>query len=136
MAEHLEAIAAARVAWLQSLSEEQRAAVRADKEASNDEAVKAERMAEGQATFQTADTNNDGLLDKAEFKNFMEMMAQNAGARGVPHMNPADCDEELQEKIYAFFDAEDGNAGNGVSLADVVSCMGKIGAKCRELSGN
>ena len=134
--EHLEAIAQHRLAWLNGLTEEQRAAVRADKEAAHDEAVKAERLAEAQATFGAADTNSDGKLDKAEFADFMEKMSQNAGARGVPAMTAADCPEDVQEKIFAYFDSIDGEVGNGVSFADVISGMEAVGAKCRELAGN
>ena len=78
MAEHLETVVQKRLAWFQSLSEEDQAKVRADKQAVADEAVKAERGAEMMATFQAADTNQDGVLDVAEFTDFMNKMSQNA----------------------------------------------------------
>ena len=63
-------------------------------------------------------------------------MSQNAKARGVPAMTADDCDADMQDKIYAFFDAVDGSADNSVSLADCAEAMNQIGAKCREIMGN
>ena len=66
----------------------------------------------------------------------MEMTSQNAAARGLPTLTLADCDEELQNKLFDFCDAEDGNIGNGVSAADIISCWTKIGARSNELIAN
>ena len=127
MAEHLNEIAAMRLNWMTSLSPEEQAAMGAERAAWEDDATKAERMAELQATFQAADTNNDGLLDRAEFEDFMSKVGQNVAARGVPHMSVDSVDAEMKEKVYAFFDAEDGNVGNGVSMVDFLTCTEKVG---------
>ena len=78
----------------------------ADKNAAReDAAIKAQRVEEMTATFTTADSNADGLLDKAEFANFMQMASQNAAARDCPHMTEADIAEEDKETIWAYFNA-------------------------------
>ena len=72
MADNITILAQARVAWLGTLSEEDKAKVTAHREASraNSEESKQEFM----ATFQTADTNQNGVLEEAEFNNCMEML--------------------------------------------------------------
>ena len=50
-----------------------------------DEGKKAEMMAEQCATFKAADTNEDGMLDLAEFVNYTNMMSKNFAAKaGTP----------------------------------------------------
>ena len=71
MAENLEAIVEWRRSYMAGLSEEDRAKVTADREASREDPVKSERMAEMAATFGAADTNQDGVLNGEEFKDFM-----------------------------------------------------------------
>ena len=133
MAEHLDAIVQKRLAWFNALSEEDQGKVRADKQAAqSDEAVKAERMAEMMATFQAADTNQDGVLDKAEFADFMGKMSQNAQARGIPSMTEADVDEEGKDQVWGFFNGQ--SEGDGVKPADVGAAIQAIGARTRELA--
>ena len=127
MAEYLNEIAAMRLNWMASLSPEEQAAMGTERAAWEDDALKAERMAELEATFQAADTNSDGLLDRAEFEDFMSKVGQNVAARGVPHMSVDSVDAEMKDKVYAFFDAEDGNVGNGVSLVDFLTGTEKVG---------
>ena len=74
------------------------------------------------AAFTTADTNQDGLLDKAELKDFFTKMGQNAEAAGVPHMKEADTTEEDQEMIYALFNAATAGV-EGVSTQDLGKTM-------------
>ena len=137
MADNLEAIAQHRATWMQALSPEDCAKVREDKQqVSENEDVRNDRAAEAVATFQAADTDADGRLNKEEFRDFMNKMSLNAGARGVPAMTEADCDEEMQEKIWAYFDSIDGDVTNGVSIDCVKSGMQAIGARCAEIMGN
>ena len=133
MAEHLDAIVNKRLEWFNALSAEQQAAARADRQAATtDETVKAERMAEMMATFQAADTNQDGLLDKTEFADFMGKMSQNATARGVAAMSESDVDEEMKEKVWGFFNGQTAGT-DGVSAADVGAAIQAIGTRTREL---
>ena len=133
MAEHLETVVQKRLAWFQGLSEEDQGKVRADKQAVADEAVKAERAAEMMATFQAADTNQDGVLDMAEFTDFMGKMSQNAKARGVPAMSEEDVDDATKEAVWGLFNGE--SEGDGVKPADIGAVIQKIGARTRELTG-
>lgn len=94
-----------------------------------------ERKVEFVATFGAADSNQDGLLDKAEFTDMMEKLAQNAGARGCPHMNVADVDEESKEAIWAFFNGQT-EGTDGVSAMDFGVAAMAIAAKTREMRGN
>ena len=60
-----------RIAWRAALSADDQAKVAAEKANWEAEETKAERMAEFGATFQSADTNGDGMLVRAEFEDFM-----------------------------------------------------------------
>ena len=93
----VDALAQARLAWHATLSEEDSAKVIVDRAAMADESVKAERMAEVMATFQAADTNQDGVLSREEMTDFMAKLGQNAGARGIPHMTEADVTDEQKD---------------------------------------
>ena len=61
--EHLAEIAQMRATWTASLTEEQRAAIATQKATMATEEGKAEMMAEMIATFQTNDTNSNGVID-------------------------------------------------------------------------
>ena len=91
-------------------------------------------MAEFAATFGSADTNSDGLLDRAEFEDFMVKLGQNSAARGVPHQPHADYSDEEKNAVYALFNAKNGDA-DGVSQADFFATMMEITAKIREMAG-
>ena len=97
------------------------------------EDTKAELMGEMAATFQAADVNTDGVLDRAEFTDFMTKMQQNTVARGVPAAPVDDVPEDIQEKLWAFFNAE--GAQEGVSLADFGAATGKFGAAVKAAMG-
>ena len=72
MADNLTTVCAKRLEWMMSLSEEDRNKVMADKARLKDDAeFKAQMAAEMAATFQASDTDNDGLLNKEEFTDFM-----------------------------------------------------------------
>ena len=75
------ALATKRLAWRNSLSDEDKAKLVAEKQSWEAEETKAERMTEFSATFTTNDTNNDGVLDRAEFENFLVALGQNAANR-------------------------------------------------------
>ena len=130
MAEHLEAVVQKRMAWFGSLSEEDQGKVRADKQM--DEEAKQARQQEMQATFTTADTNSDGLLDKAEFTNFMKMMSQNAQARGVPSMSEDDVADADKEAIWGLFNGQTADV-DGVSPLDVVASMMMVAERTKAL---
>ena len=99
----LEDVARARIAWFQSLSPEDQAKVQQAREEFKAEETKAERLQEVATTFQAADTDSDGFLNKVEFKDFMVKLGQNAAARGTPHMTPESVDEATQEMVWALF---------------------------------
>lgn len=80
----LATLAGKRLAWRATLSADEQAALEADRASFTNEETKAERMAEMAATFQAADTNQDGRLDRAEFEDFMTKLGQNSAARNVP----------------------------------------------------
>ena len=134
MADAVTALAQARLAWHATLSEEDSAKVIADRAALSDEATKAERMAEMAATFTAADTNNDGLLDRAEMSDFLAKLGQNAAARGVPHMSEADVTEDQKEAIWAYFNGLT-EGTDGVSQGDFMAGSQAIAAKIREIRG-
>ena len=93
-----------------------------------DENAKKEMMEEMQATFTAADTNNDGLLDLAEFKDFRSKSEANNTARGG--FNPTMSEEDI-EAAYNIH-----NSGNpdkdGVALADIFANMGVMMATAKE----
>ena len=129
----LTTICTTRLAWHSALSADDQAKVVADKQgAMADETIKAERMAEMVATFQAADTNQDGLLDKTEFSDFMGKIGQNAGARGIPHMVEAAVDEATKEAVWTFFNGQTEGV-EGVAPADVQACVKAIAIKTREM---
>lgn len=126
MAEHLQDIATWRVEWLSTLSDDEKAKLQADRAEWLAEETKAARMAEMAATFQTADTNADGVLNQAEFNSFLEMMQSNTIAKGVPAMNYADVEEAMKDKLFAFYDAV--GEAPGVTLADFGAGMNQFAA--------
>ena len=117
MAEHLEAIIEWRRTWGASLSDDDNAKITADRAASREDPVKSERMAEMAATFNAADTNQDGVLSMEEFHDFMGKMKQNANARGVPFAGRDEVPEDMQQKMYAFFLSHSGEGAAGVTTA-------------------
>jgi Ca2+-binding EF-hand superfamily protein len=108
--------------------------VQADRAAGADEEAKAARTEELQATFGTADTNEDGVLNKEEFANFMQMVQQNAGARGVPTVNQDDVSDDMKEKLWSYYNSFTPNDG-GVSMEDFLTATRNIIAKQAELAG-
>ena len=91
-------------------------------------------MAMFAATFQSADTNSDGLLDGAEFKDFMGKMAANATAAGIPTQGPDSVEEEMQGKVYAFFNAQT-EGTDGISTADFFAGQQKVSAAIKAAMG-
>ena len=132
MAEHLDAIATVRKNWMAGLTDEEKGKLAAMKASMADEATKAASMAETQATFQAADTNEDGLLQEAELMNFMKMMFQNMGAKGLPTMSEDLVTDELKASMWALYNAETEGA-DGVSMADFFTVGAKIQARMAEL---
>ena len=126
--EHLDAVAQARLAWVKSLSDDERALLYGEKAAWANEETKGERIAEMLATFQANDTNADGLLNRAEFDNFVKAMGQNAAARGLPVEDYDSLSEELKEKWYAVFAAYNTEA-NGVSMTSFDAAFKAISEK-------
>ncbi len=115
--ENLDAIATMRLTWMAGLSAEDKAKLEAERASWADEAVKAEKMAELTATFGAADVNADGVLDMAEFTDFMGKIASNATARGVPTQGPDAVDDDMKAKVFAFYDAQDAGTP-GVTVAE------------------
>ena len=134
MAENLNEIAAWRGNWIDSLSDEQKATLQADRAAYANEETKAERMAELAATFQTNDTNADGLLDRAEMEGFMRALKQNGEARGVPTMDTENVDDAMKDKAWAFYNSITADV-EGVSMADFAAGTQQIGAAIKAMAG-
>ena len=126
--EHLDHLATKRLQWHMALSVEDRAKV----VAMHGEEGKEERAQVFVATFTAADTNSDGLLDKAELKDFFGKMGANAEAASVPHMKESDTTEEDQEKIYALFNAATPGV-EGISMQDFGTTMEIFKAKMAEM---
>ena len=127
MAEHLDAIVAWRREWGASLSDDDQAKVTADRAASREDPVKSERMAEMAATFNAADTNQDGKLNQEEFTDFMGKMKQNSEARGVPMAGRDQVPEDLQQKMFDFMVAHSGEGADGVTMAGFGASLVAIG---------
>ena len=126
--QHLESLAGHRLAWHMALSEEDKAKVVTAHSEENKEA----RMASFVATFQSSDTNGDGLLQKAEFADFFKKLSQNAGAAGVPHMTEADTTEEQREQVWEMYNSQTAGT-DGVSMADFGAVTEIFKAKLAEL---
>ena len=107
-------LAEKRLAWRNSLDEASRAALEAEHASWAVEETKAERLAEFNATFAAADTNNDGVLDRAEFEDFMLKMSQNSAARNIPFQSHDDYSAEEKDGVFALFDNFNGET-QGVS---------------------
>merc|ERR1739844_123725 len=129
----LEDVARARIVWFQDLSPEDQAKVQQAREEFKAEETKAERLQEVAATFGAADANQDGVLDKAEFTDFMGKLGQNAAARGVPHMSVDGVSDDVKEAVWAVFNGQT-EGTDGVSMADFGAVSELIGAKIREMS--
>ena len=128
--ENLDQVVAFRMQWGATLSEEQKAAVAAERAAWANEESKGEREAELAATFQTSDTNADGLLDRSEFEGFMKAMQQNAGARGLPTMDTETVADDMKDMIYALYNAQTAGV-DGVSIGDFVAITKAISEKIK-----
>ena len=126
MAEHLEAIVEWKRNWFASLSEDEKAALTADQAASMEDPVKSERMAEAMATFQAADTNQDGVLSMEEFFDFQDKAKQNFAARGVPLEGRDGVPEDMQRKTYEYMLSMSGEGATGVTLAGFGTAIGAI----------
>ena len=129
----IDAAAAKRVAWMATLSEEQKAALMADRAAFSAEETKAERMGELAATFGTADTNADGRLDRSEFEDFMGKLSQNSAARNVPFQPHDDFSAEEKDGMYALFNGK--SEGDGVTMEDFFATVKEMQAKVAALLG-
>merc|ERR1712054_482644 len=82
--EHLDELAQFRLNWLNTMSADDIAKLDEEKARYANEEYKTERMAEIKATFTANDTNEDQVLNEAEFANFMIALLQNGEARGIP----------------------------------------------------
>ena len=125
-------LAQKRLTWKTSLSAEDQGKLEEEQKNWEAEETKAEKMAEFTATFQSADTDADGKLNRAEFDDFMTKLIQNLTARGVPHQPQADYSAEEHDGIYALFDAQ--GPEPGVTVADFFGIMTQVAAKVRELA--
>ena len=105
--------------WMATLSEEQLAAIAADAASWKDQAQVPERMAEVQATFNAADTNQDGLLDRNEMHDFMAKGYQNAVARGTPARDPSNMSDEEKDAFYAAMNSL--SDAEGVSMGEFMA---------------
>ena len=111
--------------------EERQATLTDDQRASNKEMFKAlmadpEKMAamkaEGDATFQAADTNSNGVLTLAEYKDFIEKSTANSRAA---EWHVPDSSEEDMEKWWNFMCGVAGTP-DGISKADHDSISGQM----------
>ena len=62
----------------------------------------------------------------------MNMMSQNAQARGVPSMSEADVNEDDKEKIWGLFNGQTADV-DGVSPLDVVASMMMVAERTKAL---
>ena len=110
---------------------ERQATLTDDQKASNKEKFQAlmgdpEKMqamkAEGDATFQASDTNGDGTLTLAEYKDFAEKSRQNAVAKGwhVPESSQEDLEKWWNKMV------EIAGTPNGISKADHDAIQGQV----------
>ena len=74
-------------------------------------------MAEMAATFNAADTDQDGLLSHPEFRDFMGKIKQNSDARGVPYAGEDEVPEGLRDKMFAYFVSTSGEGATGITMA-------------------
>ena len=100
--------------WALLPAEVQAKAVEFHMKAQSDEALKAEFVAETEATFKAADTDGNGLLNKATYSDYVDKVEQNYKARfgGAPEAN-----EEIKGNWFAAMNAITPEV-DGVSLAD------------------
>ena len=95
-----------------------------------DEAAMAAEMAEGEATFKAADTNADGMLDLAEFKDWCEKTDSSAKAKGW-HTSPGSDDD-----IKSAWEAMSRISGKeGVTYEAIMGSWEQIFAKVAEKRG-
>lgn len=76
-------------------------------------------MQEIQDTFTSCDTNEDGLLNREEFKTFVVRMDQNGVNRGLKHR---DTDDAFIDMVYPCFDGFN-SATQGVSKAEILMVL-------------
>ena len=115
MAEHLNELIQFRITWFGGRSEEERAAILADRATWNEEPTKSERQAEMAATFGAADTDQDGKLTFAEYHDFMGKVKQNCDARNVPFIDRDEVPEDVQQKFYAYLVSK--SDSDGITMA-------------------
>ena len=112
-----------------TLSEEQRAANKAAYAATmGDEEKRAAFMKQMADTFTAADTNADGVLDLAEFKDFMQKLQANGEAAGYHVPQPNDADMEARFGVFDRYNAET----TGVSLPDFMQCWKEAGQAMKD----
>ena len=133
MADALTMLCTKRLAWRASLSAEDTDKLNGEKAAWSAEETKAERMAEFGATFQAADTNADGLLDRTEFEDFMGKLAANSVARDVPFQPQDSYSAEEKDAVFGVFNATNAET-DGINANDFFATMAAITAKMQELA--
>ena len=108
-----------------SLTEEQRAKEKEIEAGMADEAKMAEMMAEFSATFKAADTDGDGSLNFAEYKDFNVKSRANHVARGGA---PYELSAEDEQKCFDIMVAYNPESGAGITEADMMAAWGEVEA--------
>ena len=89
-------------------------------------------MTELMTTFTSSDTDNDGLLNRAELEDFLSKMLQNSQARGVPAESPSDFSDDIKQKAYAFYNAFN-PMREGVAAMDFLQCTMQLNMQVGQL---
>ena len=128
----LNELIAERVAWRQSLTEDDKAKLEIEKQAWTSNETKMPLIAEMLLTFQQADADSNMLLSEAEFGNFWTKHNSNSLGRGVPC--PPDYTDEQKPKVYAIYNAKTPGV-DGVSLQDFFAVVADLGNKIKAAAG-
>ena len=114
--------------WKANSTEEQRAAGVAYLQQMQNEEFKAAKMAEYTKMFADADANGDGVLDEAEYRNWMAA----ATAKGRSEGHYVDDSEEKLQRTWALANRVTPGV-EGISMSDMFAPMPLYHAKFNEL---
>ena len=94
----------------------------------DDPAALGQFMQEIDDTFNSSDTNGDGLLDRVEFKTFVERMDANGVQRGLKHR---ETDDTFIDMVYPCFDGFN-QESQGVSKGEILMVLNLLNRKTEE----
>ena len=107
-----------------SLSAADKGTLQAAEELMEGDEAKAEALADTTEAFREASENN-GLLNRAQFEEFLTKLEQQYEEKEVPCLKSAGLSDDIKDKTWALFNGETEDT-DGVSLDDFLAVEKKL----------